>query len=282
MKPPATHNIARAAVGAAALLALLTTAAGGQQGAGQSDLPEEEEEIRHYSVELIIFENTEGGGAEIFLPDAPQDPFVDDIYAAGDDPLSQADFLGADIGPGLQEPAAEVLQELPTYERAGLVVLGPQDYVLDDLYARLKRLDAYRPLMRAAWVQPTIEKDQTLPIKLRRLGNPPLRLDGSVTLYLSRFLHLVVDLSLEEKSPVRPSADRYFGDSRSNTRFGLDPAYITPSVFYRIQEDRIVRNGELRYFDHPKFGVLAKITRIEEEQPEVMDDTADLLPGNVN
>jgi hypothetical protein len=136
--------------------------------------------------------------------------------------------------------------------------------------------------MRAAWVQPTIEKDKTMPIKLRRLGNPPLRLDGTVTLYLSRFLHLVLDLSLEEKTPVRPGADRdrFFGDSR--TRIDLDSAYGTPSVFYRLQENRIVRNGELRYYDHPKFGVLAKVTRIEQEQPDVRDDTADLLPGNVN
>ena len=29
-----------------------------------------------------------------------------------------------------------------------------------------------------------------------------------------------------------------------------------------------MRNGELRYFDHPKFGVLAKITRIETEEEE--------------
>jgi hypothetical protein len=35
-------------------------------------------------------------------------------------------------------------------------------------------------------------------------------------------------------------------------------------VRYRIDEDRIFRNGELRYFDHPKFGVLAKITRAED------------------
>jgi hypothetical protein len=42
-------------------------------------------------------------------------------------------------------------------------------------------------------------------------------------------------------------------------------------VRYRIFEDRIFKSGDLRYFDHPKFGVLAKITRVEEpgdEEPE--------------
>jgi hypothetical protein len=95
---------------------------------------------------------------------------------------------------------------------------------------------------------------------------------------------MVVDLSLEHKSPQRMTATqervRYYGDNQSNASRSFDPEFITPSVFYRIEEDRIVRNNELRYFDHPKFGVLAKITRIEAEVPEDLDTTDDLLPGN--
>jgi hypothetical protein len=44
---------------------------------------------------------------------------------------------------------------------------------------------------------------------------------------------------------------------------------IARPVHYRISEDRILRNGELRYYDHPKFGLLARATRVEEtEEPE--------------
>jgi hypothetical protein len=76
---------------------------------------------------------------------------------------------------------------------------------------------------------------------------------------------------------------RYYGDNQSRTSFSFDPEYVAPATFYRIQEDRIVRNGELRYYDHPKFGVIAKITRIEEEAPEEeLDTTGDLLPGGIN
>jgi hypothetical protein len=35
-----------------------------------------------------------------------------------------------------------------------------------------------------------------------------------------------------------------------------------------INENRILKNGELRYYDHPKFGVLAKVTRVEEDEEE--------------
>ncbi len=55
---------------------------------------------------------------------------------------------------------------------------------------------------------------------------------------------------------------------------------LPPPIRYRIFEDRIVKNGDVRYFDHPKFGVIAKITRFEEpEEEEFIDDTDDLLPG---
>jgi hypothetical protein len=42
-----------------------------------------------------------------------------------------------------------------------------------------------------------------------------------------------------------------------------------------------MKNGDIRYFDHPKFGVIAKITRVEETEEEIIDDTEDLLPGSL-
>lgn len=268
---------------------------------------EEEAEIRRYAVELIVFEFTDrsSAGTEIFDPDEP--PLLpEEEFIFGDEALNapfgseeilnsaaanEAIFtdsttnapLAADPerqnsgGPfaddtGVLLPPAEDIElvEIPTFEQAGLKILGPEEYVLDDVYERLQNLAAYRPILRTAWTQPTLEKDQSVPITLRRLGNPPLRLDGTLTLYLSRFLHLVVDLKLEEKSPQRNQGpnDRVsrYGDSRS--RFGFESAFDTPATFYRINEDRIVRNGELRYFDHPRFGVLAKIWRIEEAPAE--------------
>lgn len=294
MKPdsPEKSGIIQCLTGTAALI-LLSASALSQQTVvpGATALQTEEEEVRQYSVELIIFEHVDrsSAGTEIFDPDLLPVPAEEDAYF-GDarldlqpdiDPLADeltepGDVLSEDDADAPMPAVADedgVLEVIPTYEQAGLKLLGPEDYVLNDEYARLQRLDAYRPLMRTAWTQLTVEKDATMPITLRRLGNPPLRLDGTVTLYLSRFLHLVVDLALEEKAPLRvPPADnrvRRFGDE--STRFRFDPEFITPSIFYRIEEDRIVRNGELRYYDHPRFGVLAKITRVEEDQPGSSD-----------
>jgi hypothetical protein len=36
-------------------------------------------------------------------------------------------------------------------------------------------------------------------------------------------------------------------------------------VRYRITEDRIMRDGDIRYFDHPRFGMLARVTRVPDD-----------------
>jgi hypothetical protein len=288
-------------------LILLTATAGSQQQTVPNavQLETEAEVVRRYSVEMIVFEyvGSAAGSSEIFQPEdvpepAIEDIFLDEIPAEFTDPLggvnpqplenelpAAIDTLAEDEPEFVLLPGEE-LEEIMTYEQAGLVFLEAEQYQLLDTYKKLVELDAYRPLMHTAWMQPTLEKEATIALKLRRLGDPPLRLNGTVSLYLSRFLHLVIDFSLEEKGPQRLTAGdqrvRAFGDRRSRPAFSFDPEFITPSTFYRIEEDRIVRNGELRYFDHPKFGVIARITRIEEDLPEQPDTTNDLLPGNAN
>lgn len=108
--------------------------------------------------------------------------------------------------------------------------------------------------MHFGWTQATWPEEQTEPLSLYRFATPPADLHGSLTLYLSRYLHLVVDLQLD--NPVASP---------------LDYSTIQPQrgpVRYIINENRILKNGELRYYDHPKFGVLAKVTRVEEEEEE--------------
>jgi len=299
-------------VAATAVLTFVSAIAGGQQQSvpNAAILETEAEEIRRYSVEMIVFQyvGAAAGSTEIFQPeelivpdDTPADAaFLDRIspLPEGSDAMPETNPLAPTLSaedelPAVEDELAEIemppqeLEEIVTYQQSGHILLDSQEFVLTDIYQKLVDLDAYQPLMHTAWVQPTVDKDESTTLKLRRIGDPPLRLNGTVTLYLSRFLHLVLDLALEEKSPQRMTGRqesvRYYGDDQSRTAFNLDPQFITPSTLYRIQEDRIVRNGELRYYDHPKFGVIAKITRIEEEEPEVeLDTTNDLLPGGIN
>ena len=267
------------------------------------------EEIREYRVELIIFEHMDNttAGTEVFMPDEVPETLFEDAFEResgigpefGDarnadtplpglpqesaetiaggvaDPLD-GDVLGVELSNTPEAPLEAVnyddieLFEIPTYEQAGLRVLSPTEFELVDVYEKLVRLDAYRPIVHTAWTQPTVAKEDTAPIALRRLGDPPLRLDGTISLYLGRFLHLVVDLELEDRAAGLSSRtlgqQRSFGESRWDLR--RNNRFDTPSIYYRIKEDRILRNGETRYYDHPKFGVVATVSRVEKESSE--------------
>jgi hypothetical protein len=270
----------------------------------ETEPAEEEEEIRRYTVEMIVFEYAASAvsGNEVFEPD--EHPEIENLLAMP--PAFYGDpgtNVNADLPVAIdeaeiddenalefllpEEPEEEqILEEFPSHIlHTQLKVLDPEEHAMQDIYEKLVTLDAYQPIMRAAWTQATYEKDQTLPIRLRRVGNAPLRLDGNLTLYLSRYLHLVVDLTIESEQAQSGARDndgvRYYGDRRSSRNYGYGYGQETTTIKYNISEDRIFRNGELRYYDHPRFGVLARITRYEEAEIEALEtDEMFLLPGN--
>jgi hypothetical protein len=221
----------------------------------------EEVEIRRYTVEMIIFSYAQdvSTGSEIFVAD---EPIVDDEL-----PLLE------ELQDELPEEPQEEIEVSPETEsdetgedEYALVLLAEEDYTLGDVLDEMERLDIYQPLMHFGWTQPTLPEEDTVALELQSLAMPPQGLAGSLTLYLSRYLHLVVDLQLDEADSTAP--DYIFG--------GYDLHHYdepdSPPVRYRITENRIIRNGELRYFDHPKFGVLARITRYEEEQEPTSEE----------
>jgi len=238
-------------------------------------LPEEEEEIRRYTVELIVFSYTRdvSVGTEIFPPD---EPIVDDSLLLdlegeieSDLPVETSEILA-------EEPADD--GEEPEEEGSGLIFLLEDEFTLIDITEQFERLDVYETIMHVGWTQPTHPEEETQPIELWKFGDVPEGLDGRFTLYLSRYLHLVVDLSLDapgefDEAVIVDEAEITFGDSRY--QFDPAPEEASMPVRYRILDDRIFKNGETRYFDHPKFGVVARITRVEEE----LEELEEIEPG---
>ena len=225
----------------------------------QDEIAEEEQEIRRYTVEMIIFKYAQdvSTGSEIF---------------PGDEPVYE------DAAAESQSPSNERPRRFRDIER---VALNRGEFTMGEIMSRLRRLDAYQPIMHFGWTQTTWPEEETRAIRLGSLANPPADLAGSFKLYLSRFLHLVVDLELDAPHSARvdiavgePAPDS--GDYRRLDEFG---SIVQPGpVRYRIDEDRIFRSGELRYFDHPKFGVLAKITRVDQDSGGLPDtDEGELL-----
>ena len=245
------------------LLLLLPLAAARAQTPGVDEVPE----VRRYTVEMIIFTYAQdvGPGTEVFVGDKI---VLEEIPGDIGFPPPAA------VEDTLEDPAPEVRQ-------TEFVLLDEDDFTMGDIMERLRRLDVYQPVMHFGWTQATWPDEETNAMALASLATPPPGLDGSLKLYLSRFLHLVVDLALDAPaaSPRESSQDNSYpsyGDLRSTVDFGRAETRVGP-VRYRIQEDRIFRSGELRYFDHPKFGVLARVTRVEASEEQAPSEGAELL-----
>ena len=124
---------------------------------------------------------------------------------------------------------------------------------------------AYRVLAQASWTQAPTDKAATKPIAIR---NPDGTLDGTVLFYVSRFLHSEIDLRWRGEAPAAAAAAPTTAlpptDDPANLPTGAPAEQqitATPAVpVYRLSERRRIRSAETHYFDHPKFGVLLRVT----------------------
>jgi hypothetical protein len=106
------------------------------------------------------------------------------------------------------------------------------------------------PLLHAGWIQPGLPENQAQPVDLVMLG--ALNPTGKIRVRLDRFLHVRVDLSYRDTTRAgAPGAA--VGD-------GLSEVELAPR--YELVMEQQTRSGDLRYFDHPAFGVLVKITPV--------------------
>jgi len=367
----------RSALGVFTALLLGNITAYAQNAIGPEPVVEDEEDVRRYAVEIILFTYADSvsAGTEVFLPDLPEgverrdlltqrasageleNPQTDgDVPYYGDRPRraggTEIDFDGNPIDRST-ESDADVPELGHTRTRAGYATGNPfaddaHDSIVDttstatdeltdaatndtvddaetelaeivagganidfkrlpadaldmsDIHENLERLDAYQPVLWGGWTQIVRDESLSPTLHLRRLGNVPLDVDGTLKLYVGRFVHLEVDVALEARQVRAPSDDDdsqpgyenmpvYSDESPSSFgRYGDPFDRRTPlPVVYRLQQDSIVRNGETRYFDHPKFGLIARLALVENDPDAEFDDDGegllpDLLPAGLN
>jgi len=227
-------------------------------------IDEEVVPIKRYTVEIVVFSYLEdvSVGTEVFPPE-------------------------------LIEPPSEEMEEIVVKERQrrhpdaiGLepILLTEEEFTMHKVIEQFELLDAYETVLHVGWIQAGFPQDDTEPMELSAFGIPPEGLAGSFTLYLGRYLHLVVDLAMdapaaEEELVVASEPAFYFGDSRLQLEAEIEPE--EGPVRYRIQENRIIKNAEVRYFDHPKFGVVATVTRVEEPEVEEEESAEQRLSSRI-
>jgi len=181
------------------------------------------------------------------------------------------------------------------------------------LWRRLQRLNAYEPLAMLSFEQTQVDyhppvrlhNDEVIAEELHFPGpvvyvdldredlfseyvRPLYRLDGSVQLRRSRFLHLHFDLEYrvedpewEEWRPIPDTADmpgvaghRPAPAPNPDPVFAGDgdvaPGAAPPEPFriHSLRQSRQVHTDTLQYFDSAFLGVIARVTAIEEDDPQ--------------
>jgi hypothetical protein len=105
------------------------------------------------------------------------------------------------------------------------------DKILTPVYTALGRHEGYRPLLHVAWIQNIADANAGEPVHIQN-GD----INGFVALKRGELLQLAID---------------------------MEYAPSDGSLIYRLHEQRQLRLEEPHYFDHPKFGVIAQIKRID-------------------
>lgn len=182
------------------------------------------------------------------------------------------------------------------------VKLDVMSDLMEDTWRRLRLSSGFRPLLFASWEQTRI--DYHPPVRLhddeliaKQLHFPHdvvfvdlreqdmfedymtsyYRLDGTVQLRRSRFLHLDLDLEYRQELLPRPvpqmvigndqpaiprvTESEPLGDEVLSGELGqlLDPS-PGPGLVFGLKQSRQIRTGQMQYFDTPFLGVLVRVT----------------------
>ena len=142
---------------------------------------------------------------------------------------------------------------------------------LREIKEKIKRSAGMRVLAHESWIQP-IGSDQTsIMIQGGAERGEKYELEGFITLYRKRFLHVITDLWFT-KSATKYKEKRDFSGAplRESPNANLFTEASNSSSFktFMMKQQRRVRAAELHYLDHPFFGLVLKITRFSKDTEE--------------
>ncbi len=113
-------------------------------------------------------------------------------------------------------------------------------YLQPTITSLLEQDGHFRILVHQHWQQTIDAKTVAKPVRV--MATNPAELEGTIRFFMSRHLHLDVDLLFR------------------------DVAAGAGNVIYRLNEQRKLKSQETHYFDHPRLGVLVRVMPLELEK----------------
>jgi hypothetical protein len=115
-----------------------------------------------------------------------------------------------------------------------------EPYLHPTLTGLLDQEGHYRVLAHQHWQQTIDAKTVAKPVQV--MATNPAELEGTIRFYMSRHLHLDVNLLFR------------------------DVTAGSGNIVYRLSEQRKLKSQETHYFDHPRLGVLVRVMPLDLEK----------------
>ncbi len=151
-----------------------------------------------------------------------------------------------------------------------------RDFSLSEEVSKIARSRDFRVIGTKSWFQTVKNIDKAQNIFIDSNFFKGTRIFGFLKLYKERFLHFNLNLYLSELDPSKEqnenliSGKNFFGDDQQIDLFEEK----NQSLLFQVQHSKKFRSGELHYVDHPKFGMLIKLTKAQKESFSPDNDLA--------
>ena len=151
-----------------------------------------------------------------------------------------------------------------------------RDFSLSEEVSKIARSRDFRVIGTKSWFQTVKNIDKAQNIFIDSDFFKGTRIFGFLKLYKERFLHFNLNLYLSELDPSKEqienliSGKNFFGDDQQIDLFEEK----NQSLLFQVQHSKKFRSGELHYVDHPKFGMLIKLTKAQKESFSPDNDLA--------
>jgi len=245
---------------------------------------------RWFQVELMVFSDSSGATAEQW--EATPDLDYPGASRFLIDPVQVTNNARQPSGDSRVDAAARP-------GPAPFTILPQTQLAFRGKAAYMQKTGRYRILFHEAWVQPIGPRSRALPIVLDRSGDEMQwpELQGTITLYLSRYLHLETNLwmntdgeylhsawsmpppplgpqSVIAGAPIHNEPDTVAAVNVYDLHTQQEPLELEeksekelgPVYPFRhavlLKQKRRMRSGEVHYIDHPMLGVIVKVTPV--------------------
>lgn len=236
---------------------------------------------RWYQVEIILFQQREESDVNETWPRFPDLTSLEHSQSLRQVPDSDEELLrpipASSLHPPEDLPSRWPLVDFLEGKEEPMVILPKPLLQLTEEAERLHDSRGRRVILHTGWNMPVSAQADT--DYLRLFDGTPIdghyELDGTLGIYVGRFLHVQTDLnqtryertqepmtlmredlpaeSLEPGSTPVPLRQ----DVGSTFRFGPS---LVPVESARFQESRRMRSNELHYIDHPQLGLIIQFT----------------------